>query len=69
MSIILYQDFDGVNKKCEPLVPTLLRGHGKQDDEAKGVNGGCLTMRNMKNKKGQHSRAGTRSEQLSWRVY
>ncbi len=48
MSIILYQDFDGVNKKCEPLMPTLLRGHGKQDDDAKGVKGGCLTMRNKK---------------------
>jgi hypothetical protein len=24
------------NKNCEPLVPTLLRGHGKQDDDAWG---------------------------------
>jgi hypothetical protein len=36
MSIILYQDFDGVNKKCEPLVPTQEYGHGKQVVDAWG---------------------------------
>jgi hypothetical protein len=46
MSIILYQDFDGVNKKCEPLMPTLQRRQENRMMTQRGLKGGCLTMRN-----------------------